>query len=193
MKSVHVPLSSSVHACRTLKAAPSTRSPLPLSHKVAQVVVSAAHACTGSTPRLLGRLKPSTNPSALAVQTNLDTPGLRVLSISPPVMVIDNFLDAETCSAFVNAARACDALQPSQIGVNKLGDASNAASHRRTSTSLLLDKTAQQQYPTLRVRTRACTACTTNHPHCTEKVHACVDTRSGWYQTASSQGSEKAL
>jgi hypothetical protein len=97
----------------------------------------------------------STVTRACASQTNLDMPGLRVLSISPPVMVIDNFVDADTCAAFVEAARTSEALQPSQIGASVLGDASNSASHRRTSTSLLLDQKAQQRYPSLRVRAYA--------------------------------------
>ena len=59
---------------------------------------------------------------------DLDTPGLRVLNIDPPVLTIDNFLSPEQCDALVEAASGSGLMRQSGVGGVPAGDGGSSGS-----------------------------------------------------------------
>lgn len=69
---------------------------------------------------------------------NLDTPGLKVHSVDPPVLTIDGFLNDAECDALMSETPSI--LQQSTIGSGRLFEQGTQVSARRTSASVLLDE-----------------------------------------------------
>lgn len=54
--------------------------------------------------------------TGLFLDVNLEYPGIRVLNIDPPVIVVDKFLSENECKAYIEAAIATKELKQSMVG-----------------------------------------------------------------------------
>lgn len=79
----------------------------------------------------------------------LDTPGLRVLNIDPPVLTIEGFLGGDVCDALVHAARDSGRMAASRVGGAASGSGA-VPDEVRTSSSLAITKALLADVPALR-------------------------------------------
>lgn len=83
---------------------------------------------------------------------NLDTPGLRILNIDPPIFTIPGFLTAQECDDLVNAALDAEFRQPGTLAQSAVGNSSGGADSGgsiRTSSTLGFTSAKLSQFPRL--------------------------------------------
>eukprot|EP00232_Nephroselmis_pyriformis_P017771 CAMPEP_0182881898 /NCGR_PEP_ID=MMETSP0034_2-20130328/17446_1 /TAXON_ID=156128 /ORGANISM="Nephroselmis pyriformis, Strain CCMP717" /LENGTH=355 /DNA_ID=CAMNT_0025014947 /DNA_START=1 /DNA_END=1065 /DNA_ORIENTATION=+ len=82
------------------------------------------------------------------MEVDLSHPGVKVLSIEPPVLAIDGFLTGEECEGIISEVLATNSLETSKIGGGTASDAAaTAMSDRRTSQSVMLDAALAARFP----------------------------------------------
>lgn len=78
--------------------------------------------------------------AAKYLPVDLDTPGLRLHHLEPPVFTLPGFFTAEQCGRMVAAAEASGEMVASRVGAGNAGSAAGTAvNDRRTSTSVLIN------------------------------------------------------
>jgi len=79
------------------------------------------------------------------VPLNKEMPGMRILNMDPPVVVVDDFLSAEECDTLVKAAAASQEMTASGVGGK-----GNLTSDIRTSTTLPISTAVLGRHPALK-------------------------------------------
>lgn len=78
---------------------------------------------------------------------NMDLPNIRILHLDPPILLVDGVFTKDECLAIIETLKNTGKMAQSTVGAGNLYSTAVKGSHRRTSSSVLINQELQDAFP----------------------------------------------